>query len=71
MLKRKQVLEEIEVVNYEGYSLGHLQEIIEGLENRPPLDKRKKEYKSHIDNLNSLFKIYNKKAGQKIYRIIK
>lgn len=53
------------------YSLGHLQQIICAMEQSAPRDKRTKQYRAYIDELNSLFEVYNGKAGEKIYRKIK
>lgn len=60
-----------EEIDYTTFSLGALQEVIGKLEDTPPKDKRKKEYKEYIDRLNLFFKLYNTKAGEKVYRIIK
>lgn len=53
------------------YSLGELQQHISALEQCAPRDKRTKQFKEYIGELNSLFEIYNGKAGEKIYRKIK
>ena len=50
---------EEEVVDYSIYSLGELQEIIGNYEDKPPKDKRKKEYKEYLQVLNTFFDIYN------------
>lgn len=65
------VVMEEEIIDYSTYSLGGLQEVIGGLEDAPPRDKRKKEYKEYIQSLNTLFDLYNKKAGERVYRKIK
>lgn len=60
-----------EIIDYSIYSLGELQEIIGNYEDKPPKDKRKKEYKEYVQLLNTFFDIYNKKAGERVYRKIK
>lgn len=59
------------VIDYESYSLGHLQEVIGLLEDSPPQDRRKNNYKKWKEQLNELFRIYNKKANARIYGTIK
>lgn len=58
-------------VDYSSLELGQLQEIIGDLEDSMPKDKRTQEYKEWIKDLNNLFTIYNKKKGEKIYKLIK
>lgn len=53
------------------YSLGELQQHICVMEESAPKDKRTKQFKAYVDELNSLFEVYNGKAGEKIYRKIK
>lgn len=62
--------EEVEKVDYSSYSLGGLQEVIGRMEENVPLDKRKKEFREYVAELNSLFNIYNSRKGEKIYRKI-
>lgn len=64
-------MEEEEKEDYSNYNLGALQEVIGKLESNPPKDKRKIEFKEYVAELNMLMQIYNAKAGEKIYRIIK
>lgn len=58
-------------IDYSSLELGQLQEIIGDMEENIPKDKRTQEYKEHIKDLNNLFIIYNKKKGEKIYKLIK
>ncbi len=53
-------------------SIGALQEVIDDLEDKLlKLDKRTVKYKKAVIELNDLFMIYNKKRGEKIYKLIK
>lgn len=73
-MKKKYKLEvesEVPLVDYSSIGLGELQEIIDDMENNPPKDKRKAEYKEYVKTLNNFFDLYNKKRGEKIYRLIK
>lgn len=55
-------------IDYSIYSLGELQEIISGLEDNPPKDKRKKDFQDYKILMNQIFDIYNKKAAFKFYK---
>lgn len=63
--------EEFNIENYSNLSIGELYEVIGYMEDRPPRDKRTKEYAVWKQNLNSLFDLCNKKIGSKIYKKIK
>lgn len=69
----KGIIEDTEPIDYSSadFNLGYLQEIISKLENDFPKDKRKLEYKRYVEQFNGVLTIYNKKAGEKIYKIIK
>ena len=62
---------EQDVVDYSIYALLEIREMISNLEDNPPKDKRKKEYRDYIDKLNNLFQLYNSKVNEKVYKIIK
>lgn len=54
--------EEITIIN-----VGHLDEVIETLENQKFPQKISKAYKEHIHQLNALYKLANTLAGYKRY----
>ena len=60
-----------DIIDYNIYSLGELQEIIGNMEDNPPKDKRTKEFQDWKIVMNTIFDIYNKKAESKIYSKIK
>ena len=66
------IMNEEDVPNWNEMSLGELQEIITQEEDAlSRLDKRTSRYKIAVSNLNILFEVYNKKHGEKIYKLIK
>ncbi len=63
--------DEIEIIDYNLYSLGELQEIIDAKYDEIPRDKRSKIYKEYVRVLNTMFDIYNTKVKFKCYNKIK
>ena len=71
-MKKTVIIEDdVDVIDYSTKPLVELQEIIDSLNDKTPKDKRKKEYKEHINLMNEVMKVYNTKVGEKIYRLIK
>lgn len=60
-----------EYIGYDELSLGELQEIISEAEDRIPKDRRTIRYREYVSFLNELFKIYNEKRKEKVYKLIK
>lgn len=60
-----------EHIDYESLSLGELANIIVEKYDLFPTDKRKKEYKKAIIEYNTIAYIYNRRAKDKIFKILK
>ena len=60
-----------EYIGYDELSLVELQEIISAAEDSIPKDKRTIRYREHVSFLNELFKIYNEKRKEKVYKLIR